>query len=278
MGFIFIIALFAACYRGPTDEPVEVTTWDAVPSWSHGGDRLTLASYGDLQDSIPIIGLYIVDTTGENRVLLSPGGSYSTWLPGDTAIIFMKIDFKLYYLNLTTMQESLLCDCIDSRFPEMSPDGKSVYYEDQGVANNWATSIYRMDLATGDTTHIVGGTFPSISPDGRYLLISRHKVYRYDLVTDSEIVIFSLALAAHYDWSPDGQNVLIGNVIHEPELSNKIYKVNADGTGAHYFTQGKYPKYSPDGGRIAIVRVSSDMKEHVWLINADGSDAKQLTF
>ena len=55
-----------------------------------------------------------------------------------------------------------LCDCTDSRFPEVSPDRKSVYYEDQGVANNWATSIYRMDLTTGDTTHIVGGSFPGM--------------------------------------------------------------------------------------------------------------------
>jgi Tol biopolymer transport system component len=277
MGFIFIIALFVACYRGPTDEPVEVTTWDAGPSWSHGGDRLTFASYGDLQDSIPIIGLYIVDTTGENRVLLSPGGSYSTWLPGDTAIIFMKIDFKLYYLNLTTMQESLLCDCIDSRFPEMSPDGKSVYYEDQGVANNWATSIYRMDLTTGDTTHIVGGSFPSVSPDERHLLLYRHNVYRYDMLTDSEIVVFSPGLQAHYDWSPDGKEILVGDPI-EKGYQNKVWKVNPDGTGVCYFTSGKDPKYSPDGKRIALVRVSSDDKDHVWLIDLDGSNAKQITF
>jgi hypothetical protein len=100
----------------------------------------------------------MVDTSGENRKLLAVGGRSSVWLPGDTAIIFDKLDYKLYYLDLKTMQESLLCDCTDARFVEMSPDGKSIYYEDQGVADGWATSIYRMDLATGDTTHIVGGS------------------------------------------------------------------------------------------------------------------------
>lgn len=277
MGILLLVAVLLAYCRGPGDDPIEITTWDAAPSWSNAGDRLTFASLGDPQDSVPIMGLYIVDTTGDNRVLLAPGGSHSTWLPGDTAIIYMKIDFKLYYLNLNTMQESLLCDCGFARFPEMSPDGKSLYYEDRGVANNWATSIYRMDLATGDTTHIVGGSYPSVSPDSRYLLIYRHKVYRYDMVADSEIVIFSPGLQAKYDWSPDGTTILVADPV-EKGYQNKIWKVNPDGTEAHYFTEGKYPKYSPTGERIAIIRVSPDRKDHVWLIYPDGSNAKQITF
>lgn len=170
MGIVVLAGALLACCRGLHDDPVEVTTWDAAPSWSNAGDRLTFASLGDPQDSVPVMGLYAVDTTGENRVLLSPGGSHSTWLPGDTAIIFMKTNFKLYYLNLNTMAESLLCDCGFARFPEMSPDG-------------------------------------------RYLLISRHKVYRYDMVTDSEIVLFSPGLQARYDWSPDGSTIIIGDFL-----------------------------------------------------------------
>jgi len=54
--------------------------------------------------------------------------------------------------------------------------------------------------------------------------------------------------------------------------------VNSDGTGAHYFTTGKSPKYSLTGEKIALIRPSSDGKDHVWLINTDGSDAKQITF
>ena len=268
MGILLLVAALLACIY----PPVEVTTWDAVPSWSNAGDRLTFASRGS-GDSI-LLGLYIVDTTGENRVLLSPGGSHSTWLPGDTAVVFIK-NVRLYYLNLNTMQESLLCDCRYSRFPEMSPDGKSVYYEAPGVANNWATSIYKMGLSTGDTTHIVGGSFPSLSPDSRYLLIRRHQVYRYDLTTDSQIVIYGTG--KEYDWSPDGTKILIGN-FKESELQYKIVKINSDGTGAHYFTHGISPKYSPNGDRIALIRPSSDGKDHIWLINTDGSDAKQITF
>ena len=158
MGIVVLAGVLAGYCRGPGDEPIKITSWDAAPSWSNAGDRLTFTGPGD-KDSIFTYVLYMIDTTGEGRTLLSIGGSYSTWLPGDTAIIFMKVNFKLYYLNLNTMQESLLCDCAFARFPEMDIDGKSLYYEDRGVANNWATSIYRMDLATGDTTHIVGGGY-----------------------------------------------------------------------------------------------------------------------
>ncbi|HWR83289.1 MAG TPA: hypothetical protein VN285_08300 [Candidatus Deferrimicrobium sp.] len=275
---LFLVSVcLLCCLRQPTDEPpVNYTYWDVAPAWSNAGDRIAFSGPG-FRDSIFTWVLYMVDTNGADRTLLSVGGAYPTWVPGDTAIIFHKPDFKLYYLNLTTMQESLLCDCVDARFAEMAVDGKTFYYEDYGVANNWATSIYRMDLTTGDTTHIVGGTFPSVSSSGRYLLLSRHKVYRYDLVTDSEIVVFSPGDAALYDWSPDGNEVLVGNPL-VAGYQYKIFKVKPDGTSARYFTLGKDPKYSPNGSRIALVRPSPDGKDHVWLISPDGSNAKQITF
>lgn len=276
---ILAAVLLAGCQElppggGGDDPPIEITDWEALPAWSNAGDRITFASPG-VGDSNHVLGLYVVDTNGNNLRLLSPGGAGSVWLPGDTALVFHKIDFNLYYLHLGAMEESLICDCLDARFPEMETTGNSLLYEDQGVSDNWATSVYRMNLLTGDTTHIVGGSYPSLSPDGRYLLVRRQGVFRYDLQSGSHVKVYPYGRM--YDWSPDGGTILVDDFIERP-LIGQVHKVNPDGSNGRYFTKGKHARYSPSGNRIALIRASSDGKDHVWLIDPDGSNAKQLTF
>ena len=271
---ICLILSLACC---PTKPDPVITLWDLAPSWSNTGDRITYTTLGD-KDSIFTYVLYVIDTNGENQTLLTVGAAYATWLPGDTAIIYHGIDFKLYYMNLSTMQESLLCDCIDSRFPDIDSTGQWLYYEDQGVANNWATSIYKMDLMTGDTTHIVGGSYPRLSPDEKKLLFwRRDTVFYYDLKSGIETKLYTPGFQAKYDWSPDGKEILIGNITRG-DLFYKTFRVNSDGTNPRYFTYGNSPRFSPDGKRIAIIRPSGDNKDHVWLIDKDGGNPKQITF
>jgi hypothetical protein len=61
------------------------------------------------------------------------------------------------------------------------------------------------------------------------------------MVTDSEITVFSPGFQAKYDWSPDGQTILVADPLEEG-YQNKIFKVNPDGTNIRYFTQGKRPR------------------------------------
>ena len=255
-------------------DPIIDTHWDFAPSWSNAGDKITFTRPG-IEDSIFAEVLYLIDTTGTEITPLTIGGMYATWLPGDSEIVFFKGNFKLYYMNLNTMQELLLCDCSFARFPDYDINNNLLYYEDQGVSHNWATSIYKMDLTTGDTTHIVGGSFPQLSPDGRYLLISRHQVYRYDLITDSNIVVFNYG--NEYDWSPDGSKILIGNFTKTERLY-KIYEIDSDGSNSKSFTSGKYPRYSPNGDRIVVAKPSADERNHLWLIDREGKNPKQITF
>ncbi len=271
------VVLLACLPGGKEPEPPPVMSWDMAPSWSNAGDRIAYTSPG-IDDSIYSHVLYVIDTNGQNRTLLSVGGLHAAWLPGDTAMIYMKGDFKLYYLDLTTMQESLLCDFGFARFPDIDSTGRWLYYEDRGVANNWATSIYRMDLTTGDTVHIVGGSNPRISPSQRELLFWRYDtVFRFDLAGGVESKLYTPGFQADYDWSPDGEVILIGNITRG-DLFYKTFRVNSDGGDPRYFTYGNSPRYSPDGARIVIIRPSSDNKEHVWLVDKNGDNPKQLTF
>lgn len=272
---ICIVGLIVlACLPDPKDDPPVFTDWDYSPQWSNQGDRISFSGPAS-KDAAGNRWLFVIDTNGRNRTPISQNGLASTWLPGDTALIFFKDDFRLYYVNLTTMQESLLCNCSFARYPDMDPNGTHVFYEEAGVSDNWGNSVYRKDLSSGDTSYIVGGSFPSVAPDGKYLLVNRQSVFQVDLVTHEQIVVYRAAL--EYDWSPDGDTFLVGN-FYDENLQQKIFKVRKGGGWSAYFTNGESPRYSPRGDRIVLTRISSDGKEHLWLVDRDGRNAKQITF
>ncbi|HPM37398.1 MAG TPA: hypothetical protein PK186_07560 [candidate division Zixibacteria bacterium] len=274
-----ILASAVACNDpviGP-DPEIYPESWDLPPHWSWAGDKIVYASPG-LPDSIPDYLLFIIDTTGENRHPVVAGAIDGVFLPGDTQLVIMGADFKLYVLDLNTSSLQLLVDHAFSRFPDIDPDRGYLYYEDAGVANGWATSIYRMDLATGDTTHIIGGSFPVLSPDGRQLLFYRHdRVRCFDMASDSEWVVFAPVADAEMDWSPDGSEIVIGS-INLKEFWGKLYKVRPDGTGARRFSTGLSPQYSRTGNRLSVLRPGADNRYHLFLIDPDGGNPKQLTF
>src|SRR6267378_4542145 len=75
------------------------------------------------------------------------------------------------------------------------------------------------------------------------------------------------------DVSPDGKNIAF-------ELLGDIYSMPIAGGDARLIDGGmafdSQPKFSPDGKRIAFLS-DRDGNENVWIMNADGSDAKQLS-
>ncbi len=75
------------------------------------------------------------------------------------------------------------------------------------------------------------------------------------------------------DVSPDGKNIAF-------ELLGDIYTLPIAGGEAKLIAGGmafdSQPRFSPDGKRIAFLS-DRDGNENVWIMNADGSDAKQLS-
>ena len=261
---------------GP-DPDLYPEAWDYMPRWSWAGDRIVFSSPA-VVDSVFTQHLFIVDTTGENRYPVLGGAVMAVWLPGDTELVAMGKDFKLYRLNLNTHQLTNLCDCVDSRHLELDPSGRYLYYEDAGDADGWAPSVYRMDLTPGDTTNIIGGSFPTLAPDGTKLVFYRHrKVHCYDLLADSLWVVYSPVEDAELDWAPDGSDVVVGHV-NLKGYFGKLYRVKPDGTGAHQLSTGISPHSSRTGNRLSILRAGSDNRYHLFLIDPDGGNPKQLTF
>jgi TolB protein len=90
-------------------------------------------------------------------------------------------------------------------------------------------------------------------------------------------------------WSPDGRKLVF---VKRPERSgakcgpagrckDEIYVIHADGTGLRRLTRNTVddsnPVWSPNGGKIAFVRVRDDQTANIYVMNANGSGQRRLT-
>jgi Tol biopolymer transport system component len=82
-------------------------------------------------------------------------------------------------------------------------------------------------------------------------------------------------------WSPDGVRLAIGG---DPGL---LYVIDRDGGHSHVVNQGRYTEigqrgevaaWSPDGTRILFTAIDLDDKQHVYIVDLDGTPERRLTF
>jgi Tol biopolymer transport system component len=114
------------------------------------------------------------------------------------------------------------------------------------------------------------------SPDGSIRL--------YNLATGENRILDNL-LGAATTWSLDGKSVLLRDVLTQEQgfvthlfrynlESGKLTDLNDDPN-----QENNLAAWSPDGNWMAVVRrdLSAAMGDQIWLMRADGSQARQLT-
>jgi Tol biopolymer transport system component len=228
-----------------------------------------------------------------NYVALSftPDGNYIMFVRSDKSTTNFRYLYQIPVLGGTPKQ--LIRD-VDSA-PSFSPDGKQFAFN-RGIIDP-PTNTFVIANADGSGEHVLarvssfgaGTARVSWSPDGRTLVTvspeSRDSI-RWVLRTVSaqsgeirDLHVFSFPAQA-VAWAPDGKSVLVVGL--DPSLGRgQIWSVSYPGGEAAPFTNDltNYDicclQITRDGN--ALVALAATTLSDVWLANADGSGAKQIT-
>jgi TolB protein len=137
---------------------------------------------------------------------------------------------------------------------------------------------------------------PAVSPDGTTIAYRGYfgpNEGDYDLfVMDADgsgvTRLTHDTLAANPSWSPDGSQIAfgasgVGGVPGQAVGRTLIEVIDADGTGMHALTdppsgaEDSSPAWSPDGTKVAFVRLAQENGFQIYTANADGTGVTQVT-
>jgi Tol biopolymer transport system component len=179
----------------------------------------------------------------------------------------------------------LTSDSIGGSSPAWSPDGKKIAFVGYRGSRS---DIYVMDVDGSDErlltdeAEIEGAAQydadPAFSPDGRTIVFSRgwgptaYDLYEINVDgSDFAPLFLSERVSANPTWSPDGERIAFNDGAHG------IRTVRPDAGGLAALGPGHEPDWSPDGDRLAFALDEGLGESEIYKMDADGSDAKQLT-
>ncbi|HSJ55816.1 MAG TPA: protein kinase [Anaerolineae bacterium] len=207
---------------------------------------------------------------------------------------------EIYVVDLASGElRRLTANGEDDWLPDWSPDGGRIAFT-RGRGGRY--DLWVMTAGGGEQAPLITtgawDEYARWAPDGQRLSFSstantegrdNSEVFVRHPDGNVEQITFSPAENQWADWSPDG-HVVYAEGFQDQQNWN-IYIANADGSGRMAWLDGPegdvQPTWSPDGGRIAFLRLAYDTNGNgrldfedagdVWVGQADGRDVRQLT-
>jgi TolB protein len=220
-------------------------------------------------------------------------------------------DLRLINADGSGASDLLLCPGEACLAPVFSPDGQRLAYERHtlvpGLSGEavFGPSHVRVlalaDRAESEVTEAsVETRFPRWGPDGRlsYFDSTRQAMVIHDLATGA-VTYIPNSSGEMGTWSPDGQHIVFPEIFlpdepagqteaeHNDRFYSHLLQVTIATNAAHNLSgegvvEDASPVYSPSGEWLAFARKGLDAAQwtpgrQLWLMRADGADARPLT-
>lgn len=294
-GFFFFLIALISCDSDPIG-PVPYNysidgPKDLFPAFSPDGEYVAYFHNASLPpDPDYPSGLYIVGRDGSNRKLVIPGEYFNSpsWSPDSDWLVFSAGGGLIQKCQLDGTGLETLTDLGDLDYPEFyypdwTPDGSLILF-DKPLGDNWG--LYSVNHDFEDLQIAFGvellGRNPELSVDGKTVLFSAGRGSGAD-VKISEIFSFDLATLIRKQltnndadnraptWSPDGHKIAWSRSV-------RLFTMNADGSNQRQLGYGNDPSWSVKN-EIVFSHANSDYtREVLYVIAADGSSKRQITF
>ena len=213
------------------------------------------------------------------------------WSPDGRRIAFVsRRDGKaLYVMNADGSGLRIVARVSKLAAPAWSPDGRRIAFQGGRDAHPGGLYVVNAD-GSGLRTLARRGYAPAWSPDGRSIAFeSSSELYVVNADGSGRRVLTRLwnGRTASLAWSPDGRKLLFLGDGGCGDFCFGLYVLNADGSGLRDLTRtlagggrpragpASDPVWSPDGRRIAFVRLNTRLG--VYVVNADGTGVRNLT-
>ena len=285
---VIVFASFGFRVVAQTTQP-RVTN-NGYPAVSPDGKRIAFVSDRDGVDNIFLID---ADGTREHR-LTTRGGNKPDWAPDGRTLLYAGVAADTGHVFSVAVGggDARVVANVAGRSPRLSPDGQHVAY----VSGPWTSTALNVARPDGsDSRRIDGGGAtawnPAWSPDSKriaYTYGDSSRLLQVHIVAADGVGDVAVTHTSRADgsaqvpaWSPDGNrlalqvNDLAAGVAH-------IWVIDLATGQAHKLAahEGKIidevPAWFPDGRRIAFMSNRSGRSE-VWVMNADGTNLRQLT-
>jgi Tol biopolymer transport system component len=243
--------------------------------------------------------IYLMNADGAEQVQLTDARGVelsAAWSPDGAQIAYISAregeSFVLYVMNADGSDSQPLTDGTSSAFaPAWSPDGTRIAFI---CGFNTREEIHLINPDGSDEEVLAEGQWPSWSPDGEQLLItvgddwttSRLAIVNADGTNLTELEI-DVPNASEGAWSPDGAQIAFVSSANDYEgevedWNEDLWVVNTDGTGLRHLVtlEGNDhwpPSWSPDGRQLAFTHDVSMMESHVYVVNVDDGELRELT-
>ena len=267
-------------------DPIQITFGDRPamrPRWVARGDRIIFSIQGGGIWSVAPLG-------GGPRQIVEHGWNADLSPDGERLVFERKSQVlvaKADGTGITALSElsQAVMPFYGDAWPTFSPDGKSIAlflgeegrYGDYWVIPSQGGKVLRL------TSDFAEGGAPAWTPDGNFIVFPSARAGSTNLwrVPVTGGVPEALTTGAGDDLDPvvmpDGRAVLFTNVKRTWALVVHDLKSGVRKTLLEKRTHLAFPRYSPDGGRIAFFGRNSSGDTHLFVMHADATNLTAVT-